>query len=212
MSSAFFYGTLMHPKVLQRVIKHDGAQLHICPAVLLVRIATTLIVSKGTSLPVPFCTAPHTNTTTNAQRAEYPGMIPYDQTRVLCGRDLEPEERSVRGTLVTGLSARDMHLLDIFEGSEYIRKPVSVHPLARAVALCDFSVDEMIPATPPPLPAPEELAPPVEAGTYVFVLPQRLEPALWSFEEFVLKNAHKWYGEQPPDEDVRWAELDAEGA
>ena len=31
-------------------------------------------------------------------------------------RDLAPEERSVRGSLVVGLSERDMRLLDIFEG------------------------------------------------------------------------------------------------
>jgi hypothetical protein len=35
--TAFFYGTLMHPKILKRVIKNEGAHLEICPAVLLVR-------------------------------------------------------------------------------------------------------------------------------------------------------------------------------
>lgn len=34
--SAFFYGTLLHPKVLKRVIGNDGSHLTICPAVLLV--------------------------------------------------------------------------------------------------------------------------------------------------------------------------------
>lgn len=34
--SAFFYGTLMHPKVLQRVIGVGGKHLQIAPAVLLV--------------------------------------------------------------------------------------------------------------------------------------------------------------------------------
>jgi hypothetical protein len=34
--TAFFYGTLMHPKILKRVIRSDGAHLEICPAVLLV--------------------------------------------------------------------------------------------------------------------------------------------------------------------------------
>lgn len=31
--------------------------------------------------------------------------------------DLAPEERSVRGSLVAGLSDQDMRLLDIFEGN-----------------------------------------------------------------------------------------------
>lgn len=35
-ASAFFYGTLLHPKVLKRVIGNDGSHLKICPAVLLV--------------------------------------------------------------------------------------------------------------------------------------------------------------------------------
>lgn len=41
--SAFFYGTLMHPKILKRVIGNDGSHLQICPAVLLVRVARALI-------------------------------------------------------------------------------------------------------------------------------------------------------------------------
>jgi hypothetical protein len=35
--SAFFYGTLMHPDILRRVIGNDGAHLKICSAILLVR-------------------------------------------------------------------------------------------------------------------------------------------------------------------------------
>ena len=37
--SAFFYGTLLHPKILKRVIGNDGSHLEICPAVLLVSAA-----------------------------------------------------------------------------------------------------------------------------------------------------------------------------
>ncbi|TFK40394.1 hypothetical protein BDQ12DRAFT_648909 [Crucibulum laeve] len=32
---AFFYGTLMHPKILTRVIDNDGAHLQFCSALLL---------------------------------------------------------------------------------------------------------------------------------------------------------------------------------
>lgn len=35
--SAFFYGTLMHPDILKRVIGNDGTHLKICSAILLVR-------------------------------------------------------------------------------------------------------------------------------------------------------------------------------
>ena len=36
---AFFYGTLMHPRVLQRVIGVEGRHLQIAPAVLLVGVS-----------------------------------------------------------------------------------------------------------------------------------------------------------------------------
>lgn len=34
--TTFFYGTLLHPSILRRVIGHHGADLDICPALLLV--------------------------------------------------------------------------------------------------------------------------------------------------------------------------------
>ena len=45
--SAFFYGTLLHPKILKRVIGNDGSHLEICPAVLLVSPATTRSTKQG---------------------------------------------------------------------------------------------------------------------------------------------------------------------
>ena len=37
--TAFFYGTLLHPAILRRVIGHEGQKLEICPALLLVSIS-----------------------------------------------------------------------------------------------------------------------------------------------------------------------------
>ncbi|KAJ7475882.1 hypothetical protein FB451DRAFT_1245102 [Mycena latifolia] len=147
MKSAFFYGTLMHPKILKRVIGNDGSHLQICPAVLLV------------------WTAP-------AQSADYPGIIPYSEGRVLFDHDLDREACSVRGTMVTGLTASDVALLDIFEGSEYDREKVPVYPLENLVGLADYTMVE----------------------TYVFNQISRLMPEIWDFEDFVQKNAWKWYG------------------
>ena len=45
--SAFFYGTLLHPKILKRVIGNDGSHLEICPAVLLVSVVDVLFESKN---------------------------------------------------------------------------------------------------------------------------------------------------------------------
>jgi hypothetical protein len=35
-TAAFFYGTLMHPKILKNVLRNDGSHLELCPAVLFV--------------------------------------------------------------------------------------------------------------------------------------------------------------------------------
>jgi len=40
MASAFFYGTLMHPKILKRVLHNDASHLKICPAILMVGPST----------------------------------------------------------------------------------------------------------------------------------------------------------------------------
>ena len=50
------------------------------------------------------------------QWAEYPGIVPYAQSRILCNRELGLEEKSVRGVLVKGLTHTDMIILDLFEG------------------------------------------------------------------------------------------------
>jgi hypothetical protein len=50
------------------------------------------------------------------QYAEYPGITPYAQSRILCNRELGPEEKSVRGVLVKGLTVTDLIILDLFEG------------------------------------------------------------------------------------------------
>ena len=36
--SAFFYGTLLHPSILRRVIGHQGHELELCPALLVVSV------------------------------------------------------------------------------------------------------------------------------------------------------------------------------
>jgi hypothetical protein len=53
--------------------------------------------------------------------------------------------------------------------------------------------DNLIPADLPPLPAASEMAQTVPAQTYVWCQDDRgLDKELWSFEEFIRKNAWKW--------------------
>ncbi|KII87642.1 hypothetical protein PLICRDRAFT_42147 [Plicaturopsis crispa FD-325 SS-3] len=170
-TSAFFYGTLMHPKILRRVIGNDGAHLQICPAVLL------------------------EYTRHQIQHADYPGIVPYTKSRALFNRELDAEERSVRGTLVTGLTASDIALLDVFEGNEYTRDKVDVHPLSSPESLSSAEDDaSVVPSTPPPLPDPAALAAPVQADAYVWIRVNELQPSLWSYADFIRVNSWKWVG------------------
>ncbi|KAF7336651.1 hypothetical protein MVEN_02099800 [Mycena venus] len=134
-ASAFFYGTLMHPKILKRVIGNDGSHLQICQAALL------------------------NFTRHKVKSADYPGIIPYSQGKVFFDHELDREACSVRGTMVTGLTKSDLQRLDIFEGPEYDREKVSVYPLDELVDLSDYTMPT---ATPSPLPAESDLPDAVE--------------------------------------------------
>jgi hypothetical protein len=201
--TAFFYGTLMHPRILRRVIGNDGSHLQICPGILL------------------------DHTRHQVRYADYPGILPYEESKTMFKGELEPEERSVRGTLVTGLTDADMVLLDIFEGNvrrplelivipdcrpkEYGLKKVFVHPLG---TFCDLESDNsleksgsIVPTSPPPLPPISDLPDSMEVETYIYARMANLNPDLWSFEEFVKNNAWKWYG-RGADENVDFTEVD----
>jgi len=82
---------------------------------------------------------------------------------------------------------------------------VGIHLLGPLVDLSiyDSGGDEsLIPSKPAALPA--ELTSALEAETYIYNDPSRLKPELWSFEEFVKKNAWKWYiyGEEEGHEEL----------
>ncbi|KAI0322579.1 hypothetical protein OF83DRAFT_1161124 [Amylostereum chailletii] len=182
MATAFFYGTLMHPKILQRVIGNDGSHLEICPALLM------------------------DFTRHHVKHADYPAIVPYERSKgVLLTHDLSPEEKSVRGTLVSGLTPSDIELLDIFEGNEYIREEISVHPLGSFAPLASLNIPKddisIVPTTPPPIPDPSQLPKPLHAQTYVWAknVATTLDKRLWSFDEFVRQNAWKWVGKDSGD-------------
>ncbi|KAH9481407.1 AIG2-like protein C [Psilocybe cubensis] len=170
--SAFFYGTLMHPKVLIGVIRNKGEHLEVCPAVLL------------------------DHTRHEVKGCEYPGVIPISKGMKILNRSLTREEGSVRGTLVKGLTAQDIKYLDEFESDEYVRRKVKVHPLGSFTRIFEKIVDEdFVPEHPPPLPEISKLhESSFEADTYIYCDETNLNEELWSFEDFVRNNAWKWYG------------------
>lgn len=99
--TAFFYGTLMAPPVLQRVIW--GSQTPPTPA------HAALLSIRPAIL--------HAHQRRHVRGADYPAVIPFTQSS------------EVRGTLVEGLTDGDIWRLDIFEGGEYERQDVRVRVL-----------------------------------------------------------------------------------
>ncbi|KAF8503269.1 hypothetical protein F5888DRAFT_969256 [Russula emetica] len=174
MASAFFYGTLMHPKILKRVLHNDASHLKICPAILM------------------------DYTRHHVSSADYPAILPCERSKALLGRELTPEENCIRGTLVTGFTNQDFMFLDVFEGNEYVRKEVRVHPLGRLTAVpsdAAVSSPEAMAAEGSLIPSADELAQPIPAQTYVWCSKDsHLGKELWSFDEFIRNNAYKWIG------------------
>ncbi|KAH9930083.1 uncharacterized protein B0H18DRAFT_995151 [Fomitopsis serialis] len=170
--TAFFYGTLLHPAILRRVIGHEGQKLEICPALLL------------------------DYTRHRIKRADYPAVLPYSRSRELYEHDLAPEERVVRGTLVKGLEEADIGLLDTFEGDEYTRENVSAYPIGSFIPLSSPESSAAAPlGTPPPLPPLDTLNAPIPAQTYIWAQSLLdLSPTIWEYADFVRDSAHKWVG------------------
>lgn len=108
--TAFFYGTLMAPAVLHRVI-------------------------HGTTKPEPWqrdliTIRPallHAYRRHKVSGADYPAICP---AKLSCNDTVVSTTASVRGSLVTGLNAQDIRRLDIFEGDQYIRVQVEVAVLS----------------------------------------------------------------------------------
>jgi len=94
---AFFYGTLMAPAVLKRVIFGDPRN-H----------STT---ERPLPTPLPALLPGHRRH--RVKNCDYPAVVPSDDS-------------SVRGTLVTGLTSGDIYRLDMFEGEDYDRQVVKV--------------------------------------------------------------------------------------
>lgn len=175
--TAFFYGTLMAPQVLHRVIwgsqtpptPAHASLLHIRPAIL------------------------HAHQRHKVKNADYPAILPTKAT----------SNASVRGTLVEGLTDGDMWRLDIFEGSEYARRKVKVHVLQTGAKKGDEAEhamrDDHL--------SQRELrdngeGEPVEAETYVWTAgAHRLEAEEWDFAEFVRDKMKRWVGGEAAETD-----------
>ena len=172
--TAFFYGTLMAPPVLYRVI-------------------------YGTSQPSPSLQSRTTFTPAllagyrrhRVVGCDYPAMYPCPGS-------------NVRGNLVAGLTARDLSRLDIFEGSQYARREVTVETLP-GVELEESTAE----ATSGSMPRTKEE---MTVQTYVWRDKYRadLEDGEWDFEVFKKEKMKAWMGESDGMNDVDQMEADAE--
>ncbi|OOF94328.1 hypothetical protein ASPCADRAFT_131874 [Aspergillus carbonarius ITEM 5010] len=159
----FFYGTLMAPQILHRVIHGQAvpepwqkALLTIKPAIL------------------------HDYRRHRVQGADYPGIVPVSE-RDDAGAGPGP---SVLGTVVWGLTDGDVFRLDRFEGSEYEKRTVRVRVFedeGEGEEGEEGKVRGLL------LDAAEgaKEGKEVEAVTYVWTAgEERLERAEWDFEAF----------------------------
>lgn len=169
--TAFFYGTLMAPPVLHRVIwgsqtppsPAHASLLHIRPAVL------------------------HAHRRHKVKQADYPAILPVHTPS------------SVRGTLVQGLTDGDIWRLDMFEGSEYQRQKVRVRVLQpkdqggnTEVGMADLSQKEQDNV--------EGEAVEAETYIWIAGA-HRLESEEWDFAEFVRDKMKRWVGREAAETD-----------
>ncbi|KAJ5181188.1 hypothetical protein N7472_011148 [Penicillium cf. griseofulvum] len=167
----FFYGTLMAPQILHRVIHGQAnpepwqkAMLRFQPAIL------------------------HGYRRHRVQGADYPGIVAVPETQSETEKTSAPNPHSgtsVMGTLVSGLTDGDIHRLDRFEGSEYEKKQVIVRTLREALGGENKHVVLSV------LMRGEE----VSAVTYVYTAGKdMLEDAEWDFESFKRDKMAWWVG------------------
>ncbi|KAF8753271.1 PLP-dependent transferase [Rhizoctonia solani] len=169
--SAFFYGTLMHPAVLKRVMGNDASHLQAAPAVLL------------------------SFTRHHVRNCDYPAIVPYNVGAVLLKRELNRDEKCVRGVIISGLRPEDVACLDVFEGDEYNRVRVEAHPIVPLAAISSNLTQTLLSASSD---LPIELPPALKVETYVWAVEtSRLEPVIWEYDTFVKEKLWKWAGSGP---------------
>jgi hypothetical protein len=78
MTTAFFYGILMHPKILKRVLNNDASHLRICPAIL--TVSPFPRPSSASSLTYPSKIATQ-NYTRHKVKVRWPYTAPPSQDR-----------------------------------------------------------------------------------------------------------------------------------
>jgi hypothetical protein len=171
--TSFFYGTLMAPPVLHRVIY--GSPNPTDPA-------TKILASQLRIRPAIL----HGFQRHKVKFADYPAILPTNSST------------TVRGTLVEGLTDGDIWRLDIFEGDEYSRRKVPVKVLSsKSKAGGGEGIGDIAQKEEDNVEGEE-----IEAETYVWVAGKsRLEMQEWDFSEFVRDKMSRWVGREGAEMD-----------
>lgn len=187
--SLLFYGTLVHPAILARMIGHQGSNLIVQPAIL-----------EGYALH-------------HVKGEDYPGLVSLsDSQRILSQQEGEkiedsslPKKTAIRGMLVKGLSVMDVKKLDKFEGDEYIRQAVdvlldeSIQPLKNDQRSKSQSIDQVLSSL-----TPERIETILNDKSATerchvyrwYASTDMLEPRIWTFETFMSSGNHqKWWND-----------------
>lgn len=115
--------------------------------------------------------------------ADYPAVVPVSTSDSSGSHG----DSSVRGTYVSGLTAKDIYRLDLFEGDEYDRVPVRVTLLP----LKQSGASETLP--PPAATDGKSAAEYADCQTYIWKAPRSmLEESEWDFEEFTREKLWRW--------------------
>ncbi|EJD49577.1 PLP-dependent transferase [Auricularia subglabra TFB-10046 SS5] len=164
MHYAFFYGTLLRPDIVRHVLENDGSHLKAAPAILM------------------------DHTRVRIHERDYPAVVPSAKAQdLLFKAPLSPEQRSVQGILVSGITQQDMALLDDFEAEEYARELLPVTPLAPETPLDGLNV------VPDMHKLPDGSEPTVHAMVYIWAGDyNQLKAEAWSYEEFVREKMWRW--------------------
>ncbi|KAL7420902.1 hypothetical protein Q5752_004856 [Cryptotrichosporon argae] len=179
----FCYGTLMVPAILARVLDHDCAAVSFQDAML-----------PG-------------YTRHCVKNEDYPAVIPSAKLAELdndAASKRGDDDLCVRGTLVLGLTYKDMSALDIFEGTQYARAKVAVKTLGPARTVRGLTAELADPAERErAAPVDGAVGGEVEAWTYVWSdAIDGLDPQIWSFTNFLRDKAAVWANSSTEYSDV----------
>ncbi|KAJ5176854.1 uncharacterized protein N7482_002731 [Penicillium canariense] len=174
----FCYGTLMAPQMLHRVI-HGSPDPEPWQKAL-VRFQPGIL---------------HGHRRHRVRGADYPGIVPESETE-----SSEPGTKtSVLGVLIYGLTDGDIYRLDKYEGSEYIKKTVTIRTLCALAhedgetrSTSERHLRDMLGAAGSHV---ADEGDEVTAATYVWVAGRdRLEETEWDFETFKRDKLAWWVG------------------